>query len=132
MVLPPTGSTGPIAQSGGPTRAMSSMRPSDASGVLGVPTRTQQTILIASFNIQAFGVKKVSDPVVVDRIVRILRLFDVVGIQEVRATDQTVLPQLIQMVNSQGAQYDYILGPRLGRTDSKEQYCYVYDTTRIL
>jgi endonuclease/exonuclease/phosphatase family metal-dependent hydrolase len=81
------------------------MRPSDASGALGVPTRTQQTILIASFNIQAFGVKKVSDPVVVDRIVRILRLFDVIGIQEVRATD---------------------------RTDSKEQYCYVYDTTRIL
>ena len=132
MVLPPTGSTGPIAQSGGPTRSMSSMRPSDASGALGVPTRTQQTILIASFNIQAFGVKKVSDPVVVDQIVRILRLFDVIGIQEVRATDQTVLPQLIQMVNSQGAQYDYILGPRLGRTDSKEQYCYVNDTTRIL
>lgn len=132
MVLPPTGSTGSMAQIGGPTRAMSSMRPSDASGSLGVPTRTQQTILIASFNIQAFGVKKVSDPVVVDRIVRILRLFDVIAIQEVRATDQTVLPQLLQMVNSQGARYDFILGPRLGRTDSKEQYCYVYDTTRIL
>ena len=72
MVLPPTGSTGStgsMAQSGGPTRAMSSMRPSDASGALGVPNRTQQTILIASFNIQAFGVKKVTDPVVVDRIV---------------------------------------------------------------
>ncbi|MCY3006756.1 MAG: endonuclease/exonuclease/phosphatase [Planctomycetota bacterium] len=137
MVLPPTGltgSTGPTGSTGRtePTRAMSSMRPSDSVSAVGVPTRTQQTILIASFNIQTFGVKKVTDPVVVDRIVRILRLFDVIAIQEVRATDQTVLPQLLQMVNSQGARYDFILGPRLGRTDSKEQYCYVYDTTRIL
>lgn len=117
---------------GGRSRTMTSMRPSDGAQLSMVPARTQQTILIASFNIQAFGVKKVSDPVVVDRIVKILRLFDVVAIQEVRATDQTVLPQLVQMVNSQGAKYDFILGPRLGRTDSKEQYCYVYDTNRIL
>ena len=119
--------------SGAPrTRSMTSMRPADGTQASAVPVRTQQTILIASFNIQAFGVKKVSDPVVVDRIVQILRLFDVVAIQEVRATDQTVLPQLIQLVNAQGARYDFILGPRLGRTDSKEQYCYVYDTNRIL
>jgi endonuclease/exonuclease/phosphatase family metal-dependent hydrolase len=108
------------------------MRPADASGLSMVPSRTHQSILIASFNIQAFGVKKVSDPIVVDRIAKILRLFDVVAIQEVRATDQTVLPQLIQLVNSQGAKYDFILGPRLGRTDSKEQYAYIYDTSRIL
>jgi len=120
------------AQGGARSRAMTSMRPADGAQLSMVPSRTQQTILIASFNIQAFGVKKVSDPVVVDRIAKILRLFDVVAIQEVRATDQTVLPQLIQIVNSQGARYDFILGPRLGRTDSKEQYCYVYDTSRIL
>lgn len=113
-------------------RTMTSMRPADGAQLSMVPARTQQTILIASFNIQAFGVKKVSDPVVVDRIAKILRLFDVIAIQEVRATDQTVLPQLIQIVNSQGARYDFILGPRLGRTDSKEQYCYIYDTNRIL
>lgn len=116
----------------GRSRSMTSMRPADSNQLSIVPTRTQQTILIASFNIQAFGVKKVTDPVVVDRIAKILRLFDVVAIQEVRATDQTVLPQLIQKVNALGAKYDFVLGPRLGRTDSKEQYCYVYDTNRII
>ena len=117
---------------GAPVRPVTSMRPVDLAGSPKPPARTQQTILIASFNIQAFGEKKVSDPVVVDRIVNILRLFDVTAIQEVRANDQTVLPRLIQLVNSQGAKYDYILGPRLGRSNSKEQYCYVYDTNRIL
>ena len=124
-------STNPAVE-GSRSRTMTSMRPADASGLSMVPSRTHQSILIASFNIQAFGVKKVSDPIVVDRIAKILRLFDVVAIQEVRATDQTVLPQLIQWVNSQGAKYDFILGPRLGRTDSKEQYAYIYDTNRIL
>lgn len=110
-----------------------SFRPTEsATGPLPVPKRTPQNTLIASFNIQAFGEKKVSDPVVVQRIVAILRLFDVTAIQEVRAMEQTVLPRLIQLVNAEGARYDFILGPRLGRSNSKEQYCYIYDTTRIL
>ncbi len=110
-----------------------SFRPTDQSTTaLPLPKRTPQNTLVASFNIQAFGEKKVSDPVVVQRIVEILRLFDVTAIQEVRAMDQTVLPRLIELVNAQGARYDFILGPRLGRSNSKEQYCYVYDTTRIL
>jgi deoxyribonuclease-1-like protein len=99
---------------------------------IAVPQRTQQTILIASFNIQAFGEKKVGDRAMAEKIAAIIRQFDVVGIQEVRAIDQTVIPRLLQYVNAQGAKYDYILGPRLGRSNSKEQYCYIYDTNRLL
>lgn len=97
-----------------------------------IPQRTQQTILIASFNIQAFGESKVGNRPLIERIAAILQLFDVVAIQEVRAQDQTVIPQLLKYVNAQGARYDYILGPRLGRTVSKEQYCYIYDTNRLI
>jgi endonuclease/exonuclease/phosphatase family metal-dependent hydrolase len=97
-----------------------------------IPQRTQQNLLIASFNIQTFGEKKVGDRAMADKIAAIIRLFDVVAIQEVRAIDQTVIPRLLQYVNSQGGKYDYILGPRLGRSNSKEQYCYIYDTNRLL
>jgi len=97
-----------------------------------LPARTNQTILIASFNIQTFGESKMRDPVVMGRIVEILRQFDIVAIQEVRAKDQTLLHRLMQLVNAQGARYEYLLGPRLGRTVSKEQYAYVYDTNRVI
>jgi len=97
-----------------------------------LPTRSQQTILIASFNIQAFGEKKIGNRTTAERIATIIRLFDVVGIQEVRAIDQTIIPQLLRYINANGAQYDYILGPRLGRSSSKEQYCYIYDTARVV
>jgi endonuclease/exonuclease/phosphatase family metal-dependent hydrolase len=35
------------------------------------------------------------------------------------------------LVNATGARYDFVLGPRLGRTSSKEQYAVLFDTTRI-
>jgi len=108
-----------------------SSRPSDIRPV-GLPARSPQTILIASFNIQAFGEKKVTNPKTAQRLATMIGMFDVVAIQEVRATDQTVLPQLLKYINANGARYDYIIGPRLGRTVSKEQYAYIYDSTRLI
>jgi deoxyribonuclease-1-like protein len=99
---------------------------------MALPARTRQSILVASFNIQAFGESKMGNAWVVERIVHILQQFDIVAIQEVRAKDQTLLPRLIAMVNANGARYDYILGPRLGRTDSKEQYAFIYDTSTVV
>jgi hypothetical protein len=49
----------------------------------------------------------------------------------VRATSQSVLPRFIDLINADGRQYDYAIGPRLGRTSSKEQYAFVFDTASI-
>lgn len=111
---------------------VSTRAPTNTNRSQSLPPRTNQTILIASFNIQAFGESKMNDPWVMERIVAILREFDIVAIQEVRAKDQTLMTRLMQLVNAQGARYDYLLGPRLGRTVSKEQYAYVYDTNRVI
>jgi deoxyribonuclease-1-like protein len=133
-----TPSSAPVLPSGTPSPSSSSVPGQLVSTGInpkltpGIPQRTQQSILIASFNIQTFGEKKVGNRTMAEQIAAIIRLFDVVAIQEVRAKDQTVIPRLLQYVNAQGARYDYILGPRLGRSDSKEQYCYIYDTNRLL
>jgi deoxyribonuclease-1-like protein len=100
--------------------------------IAGIPVRNQQSILIASFNIQAFGEEKMRDPWVMERIVHIIHQFDIVAIQEVRAKDQTLLPRLLKLVNANGSRYEYLLGPRLGRTSSKEQYAYVYNTDSVV
>ncbi len=94
-------------------------------------TSDTDAIRIASYNIQVFGVSKLGKPEVMAILADVVRRFDVVAIQEIRSADQTVLPQFIQMVNSTGRQYSYVLGPRLGRTSSKEQYAFVYDTEKI-
>ena len=88
-------------------------------------------IVVASFNIQVFGESKLSKPNVVEILARVVRKFDIVAIQEVRAKSDDILPRFMQAVNADGSRYHYVIGPREGRTSSKEQYAFVYDTTRI-
>jgi len=96
-----------------------------------VPVRPGNTIRIGSFNIQVFGEQKLSDPKVADTLAKIIRKFDVVAVQEIRAKNPDFLMQFIRLVNTGGAQYDYVLGPRLGRSDSKEQYAFLFDMSRL-
>jgi endonuclease/exonuclease/phosphatase family metal-dependent hydrolase len=90
-----------------------------------------ETIKIASFNIQVFGTSKSAKPHVMNVLAQVIRRFDVVAIQEVRAKDDGVVPNFVKLINAHGARYDFVIGPRLGRTSSKEQYVFIYDTDRI-
>ncbi len=88
-------------------------------------------ILICSFNIQVFGESKLAKPQVVEILARTTRKFDIVAIQEVRAKSDDIIPRFVQAVNADGSRYAHLVGPREGRTVSKEQYAFLYDTTRI-
>src|SRR5204862_4197063 len=79
------------------------------------PPRGNQTIRIATFNIQVFGESKLNEPEVMQTIVAILKNFDLIAIQEVRSITQALLPHLIALLNAEGKyHYDYAIGPRLG------------------
>jgi len=95
------------------------------------PFRAGSTIRIATFNIQVFGESKMAKPHVTQLLADVTRRFDVMAIQEIRAVSQEILPRFVAEVNATGRQYDYVLGPRLGRTSSKEQYAFIYDTATI-
>ncbi|UGV41691.1 endonuclease/exonuclease/phosphatase family protein [Methanococcoides orientis] len=86
---------------------------------------------IGAFNIQVFGVTKASKPDVMLVLADIVRTYDIIAIQEIRDSSQTALPELVDLVNSDGSQYNYVVSERLGRTSSKEQYAYIYDSTTV-
>ena len=83
---------------------------------------TLDSIKIASFNIQIFGQSKSSKQEVMDILVQIIRDFDIVAIQEIRDAAGTAIITLKNQVNADGSSYDVIVGPRVGRSISKEQY----------
>ncbi len=114
-----------------PTASIGGSRAAIAPDGESLPARSADTIRIASFNIQVFGESKLEKTDVVDVLAAVVRQFDVVAIQEIRAKSQDVLDRFLKVVNADGSEYDYLLGPRLGRTSSKEQYAFVYDTRRI-
>jgi endonuclease/exonuclease/phosphatase family metal-dependent hydrolase len=93
--------------------------------------RQSGTIRIGSFNIQVFGASKLAKPAVMNVLADVIRQFDIVAIQEVRAKTDDILPRFVDLINSTGRRYDFLIGPRLGRSNSKEQYTFVYDTASI-
>jgi len=94
-------------------------------------SRDGSAIRIASFNIQVLGTSKAQKPDVMSILATVVRGFDVVAIQELRTKDPSVMESLLALVNNQGGTYRYVVGPRLGRSSSKEQYVFVYDSARL-
>jgi endonuclease/exonuclease/phosphatase family metal-dependent hydrolase len=89
------------------------------------------TLKIGAFNIQVFGTSKASEPETMDTISKIIRDYDIIAIQEIRDKSETALPQLVELVNEGDYNYDYVISERLGRTVSKEQYAYIYNTATV-
>jgi deoxyribonuclease-1-like protein len=120
-----------LAQQSEKTQTQQSSPHSPAPPALPPAVGPDRPVRIATFNIQVFGTSKMGKPDVMNVLAKVVRRFDVVAIQEIRAKDQTIVPRFVQLINSEGARYHHVIGPRLGRTASKEQYAFIYDTTRI-
>jgi len=96
------------------------------------PLQNGPTIRIASFNIQVFGDSKASKPYIMQTLAAIVRNFHIVAIQEIRTKDEYLIDNFLrQYVNASGRQYDRVVGPRLGRSNSKEQYAFLFDTQAV-
>ncbi|MFN7991364.1 MAG: endonuclease/exonuclease/phosphatase family protein [Candidatus Micrarchaeia archaeon] len=98
-----------------------------------VPTLNRSNLTIASFNIQVFGESKRSKSEVMDVLAKTARRFDIMAIEELRDDTETTLPFYLERINSlPGPRYSAVSSPRLGRTSSKENYAFIYNTDDIL
>lgn len=103
-----------------------------APGYAPAPVAPGSTIKIASYNIQVFGESKASNANVMRTLAAIVQMFDIVAIQEIRTTNQDFIDNFLRdYVNAGGRRYSRVVGPRLGRTVSKEQYAYLFDTATV-
>lgn len=92
---------------------------------------TQDTIKIANFNIQVFGRTKAKKAEVMEILAGTISRFDIVAVQEIRDKTGSAVKDLEVAVDNLGENYDFVIGPRLGRTSSKEQYAYFYKVSTI-
>lgn len=95
-----------------------------------IPDRSQNTILIGSFNIQRLGPSKLQDRWVMQKLAEVIRKFDIIALQEITTSDPRTLPALVNQVNASGGSYNYTLSPKVGRKYF-EQYAFVFDTARV-
>jgi len=128
---------GTIAASGCNLESVLEQIPEPQSTAGGGSSTTAKTplptdhISIASFNIQVFGQSKMNKPDVMEKLTDVARRFDILAVQELRSKEQDVVPRWLAMINANGSNYDALVGPRLGRTSSTEQYIFVYNRNRV-
>jgi endonuclease/exonuclease/phosphatase family metal-dependent hydrolase len=96
-----------------------------------IPAYASDTITIASFNIQVFGKTKASKTDVMSILANTISRFDIVAIQEIRDKSGTAIKKLEEAIDATGSDYTVIIGPRLGRSSSKEQYAFIYRTETV-
>lgn len=92
---------------------------------------TVDTITVASFNIQDFGPRKRENPDIMRILKDIVQQFDIVAIQEVSDVTEQTIPTFIDLINDQEERYNYVISERLGRSNQKEQYAYIYNTNTV-
>jgi endonuclease/exonuclease/phosphatase family metal-dependent hydrolase len=121
----------PAAQS--TTAQPSPPAPTFVGGVPATPQPGGPAIRIASFNIQVFGDEKAKYAGIMQTLAAVVRNFHIVAIQEIRSQNAYLLDGFLRdYVNAGGGRYyDYVIGPRLGRSNSKEQYAYIYDAAAV-
>lgn len=91
-------------------------------------SESANAIRVAAFNVQVFGQSKSDKPEVMANLVKIVRRYDAVIIQEIRDAAGTAIQELLDEVNAAGdTQYQLAVSPRAGRSQSKEQYALIYN-----
>lgn len=93
--------------------------------------RPDNRIRIATFNIERFGEKKSGDAEVMGYLARIVAHFDLVAIQEVQSPQAMPVARLVDLINRSGGRYDASVSEPIGRSTYREQYAFVWDTTRV-
>ncbi len=83
--------------------------------------------MIASFNIQTLGITKINKTIVKEYLPKIIRNYDLIVIQELR--DKTNLT--IEGIKELLPEYNLTYSPRLGRSNSKEQYVILYKDMEV-
>ncbi|KAJ1095137.1 hypothetical protein NDU88_000307 [Pleurodeles waltl] len=82
---------------------------------------------VASFNIARFSMSKVTDTVVRDRLVQILRRYELISIQEVMSAENEAIISLVrELSQATGLPYNVLVSDHLGRSNYREKYAYVY------
>ncbi|KAG5836592.1 hypothetical protein ANANG_G00257210 [Anguilla anguilla] len=83
---------------------------------------------IASFNIQKFGLHKISDPTRLSILVKIVSRYDIIVILEVVDVSGNSVDRFLKELNKMNQKHPYTLkiSSRLGRSRYKEQFMFLY------
>lgn len=90
-------------------------------------SRTDEAILIGSWNIQKLGKSKTSKTEILDKITDVISRYDIIAIQEITDVTGITIPRVMDSLLKKNRNYAYLLSERIG----KEQYAFIYRKNKI-
>lgn len=116
--------------------------PSDyhaSSSFVGAPGRKRFApahLRIGSWALDGFGPTKLSSDLARKNLVRVIRQFDVIALQQISSSQMDLVPRMVDAINESslggGAPlYDYVMGPPTGPADRREQLAILFNPTRV-
>jgi endonuclease/exonuclease/phosphatase family metal-dependent hydrolase len=92
-----------------------------------IESNSQESLVIGTWNVQIFGKNKISNETIKQNIEDIISQYDLLAFQEIRDVTETAFPNMMNDL----PKYDYLLSPRLGRSNIKEQYAFIYNPEKL-
>jgi hypothetical protein len=95
-----------------------------------LPAPRSQNLRIATWALSGLGPEKVDSAATLDRVASVISGFDVIAVQQLRASHRDFVPNLLARASRDGRKYDYLIGPT--HETSGEQLAFFFDTTRVV
>ena len=94
---------------------------------------SQGRVRIATFNLDGYDSTKAEHRDIVVAIAHVLAHFEVIALQGIESTEHHLLPALVDELNRlREGEYDFVVGPRVGRSDMKQQFGFVFDRSEVV
>ncbi len=87
---------------------------------------------IASWPLDGFESQNLVDESVRENLVRIIRRFDLIALQQINARQRDLVPGIVKAVNAGNRRYDCLIGKPTGPSDRSTTLAFVFDKNRLL
>ncbi|TWU16545.1 deoxyribonuclease I [Allorhodopirellula heiligendammensis] len=105
-------------------------------GALGGSRHTPEHLRIASWALDGFGPTKLASDLARANLVRVVRQFDVIALQQVSSRQMDLVPRMVDAINESslgggGPLYDYVIGPPTGPQAHSELMVILFNPARV-
>jgi hypothetical protein len=94
-------------------------------------SRPPRSLRIASWSLSGFGPSKLASDHVRQYLVRLIRSFDVIALQQVSGIERDLIPRLVEEVNEGGRTYEFVLGAPSGPRERPEVLAILFNLDRV-
>ncbi|MEO1528544.1 MAG: deoxyribonuclease I [Planctomycetota bacterium] len=92
----------------------------------------RETVTVLSWALDGFGPSKLANDRARQNLVRMIRQYDVIALQQIQAVERDIIPRLADALNEGSRRYDFAMGAADGPADQREQLAILFDTERVL